>query len=104
MASGLTSASTDAQVQACYENNASYIELGLPLSVQAAKDFTTACRFILFRQANSMAKGSNSLAYDRTMIERQLQAAEKYVLTFSSLAADIPGPKVTRGDFRNMRT
>ncbi len=96
----VTSASTDAQVKAAFEDAASYRE---DASVAKALALITSGTILLLREASQMAKGSNSLGYDRTMIERAIREARDYVQNFSTSSADYPGPRVTRSDFRNCR-
>ncbi len=55
----LTSASTDAQVEAEYDDTASYAE---DLSVAKARRFVTACRILVRRYESSMTKGANEAA------------------------------------------
>lgn len=98
MASSLTSSSTDAQVEAAYDDNASYAE---DLSPTKAKAFVTAVRILLRRLASGMSKGSNSLNYDRGLLQKQLAEAQEWVLLYS--ADDRAGPRITRADFRSFR-
>lgn len=98
--STLTSTSTDAQVEAAYDDNASYAE---DLSESKCRAFVTACRFLIRRLADSMARGANSLHYDRGMIQKELERAQEWLLVHTTTSGDIPGPRVTRSDFRNCR-
>lgn len=76
----LTSASTLAQVQAEYENNADYDSVA---SATKAKAFVVACRYLLGRLPSSMdhASGSGRQAIQRNLevIQEQLKRAQAWV-------------------------
>ncbi len=96
----ITSASTDAQVEAAYDDNAGFRE---DQDVAKAKTFVTACRILLRRLANSMGKGGAVLSYNRELIQKQLEEATAYIAQYTTDSDDIPGPRVTRVDFRGTR-
>lgn len=74
--STLSSASTNAQVEAAYDDNASYAE---DASVTKAKAFITACRIILRRKSGRSGKSGAFVEFDRNLIRQELQAAQAYV-------------------------
>jgi hypothetical protein len=94
----LTSASTDVQVWAEYDNNASYVEDN---SVAKARAFITAVLILLRRTPSGMLKGSNSLNFNVEVLQRQLDEARRWLEGRDSDA--LPGPSVTRPDFRRFR-
>jgi hypothetical protein len=96
----LTSASTDAQVEAEYDDNADYDE---DVSPSKAKLFIIACRYLLRRLASSIAKGGSALGYDRRLIQQELEAAKAW-LCVNDTSSGSYGPRVTRPDFRNIRS
>ena len=59
--STISSASTDAEVQAAYDDNASYVEDN---SVDKAKAFITACRLLIRRIPTSIAVSGRSATRD----------------------------------------
>jgi hypothetical protein len=92
------STSSLTEVQAQYDDNASYFEDN---SIAKAKLFVTACRILLRRTASQMVKGSNQVNLNVPLIEKQLKDAEEWLLARDT--AFRPGPSVTRSDFRRFR-
>ena len=77
--STLSSASTLAQVQAAYDDNASYAEDN---SVAKCKAFITACRFLLRRVPKRAAHGGRSgeeIEFDPDVIQKEKEAAELWL-------------------------
>lgn len=74
--SSLTSASTDAQVWAAYDDAASYEEDG---SRAKALAFTTAARILLRRRPASATFGSRTFTFDERLIREELQAAQDWL-------------------------
>ena len=96
--STLTGSSTDAEVRASYDNNASYVEDN---STSKARAFITAVRILLQRTPSGMTKGSNALTFNVEVLQRQLKDAQEWLE-----ARDITyrvGPDATRPDFRRFR-
>lgn len=94
----VSSSSTLAQVQASYQDNASYAEDN---SVTKAKRFVTACRILIQRQPSNVVKGSNQVSLNLQLLHEELKAAQKWLE-----ARDVDsnaGPLVTRPDFRRFR-
>lgn len=75
----LNSASTDAQVEAAYDDNASYLETN---SRDMAAAFVTACRILLRRRAQSYSIAGRSVS--RESIETERDAATKYLQSRSN--------------------
>lgn len=72
----LTSASTDAQVEAEYDDTASYAE---DLSVAKARRFVTACRILVRRYESSMTKGANALSKRVDLLRDELKDAQAWL-------------------------
>jgi len=82
--STLSSSSTDAEVRAAYDDNASYEEDG---SLAKAKAFVTAVRFLLRRQPKRFAAGGRDgeeIELDPRVLQDQLCSAQSYVAANSS--------------------
>jgi hypothetical protein len=79
--STLTSASTDAQVRAAYDNNASYEEDG---SVAKAKAFITACRILVHRLPKRIQKSQDIVDLTVTEVQAELKAARQFVASSAS--------------------
>lgn len=72
----LSSTSTLAQIQAAYDDNASYAEDG---SVAKAKVFVTACRLLLRRTPSGVTHGAGSVSMDVNQIRQELEDARQYI-------------------------
>ncbi len=96
----LTSASTLAQVQAQYEDNADYDLVG---SAAKARDFIQACRFLLLRLPSSGSSGatSTSLAENLTRISEAMKRAEQWLT--ANVAASSNGGGVKHVSFEDFR-
>lgn len=93
--SSLTSTSTLAQVNAAYDDNASYAEDG---SVTKCRAFITACRFLLRRIPARISHGNrHSIDNDLAVIQRELSLAQQW------LAANQDAGMVTFADLGNFR-
>lgn len=86
-----------ATAEAAYFSNADYAEVR---SVSKARAFVTACRKLLLAPS-SMVKGSNSISSRIDLFRDELRDAQKWLERFSP--DDIPGPLVTKTDFRGFR-
>jgi len=71
----LSSASTDAEVWAAYDDNCSYDLNG---SVTECKAFIQACRILLRRMAQAVEQGDNRVQDDYAKIENQLNEAVEW--------------------------
>lgn len=87
---------TDAQVEAIYSTNINYIE---DKSNTECAAFISACLELLRRSPSNMAKGGNSLGYDRRMLQDQLERAKEWLAVHPRADFDRGGPAVTRVDF-----
>lgn len=94
----ITSLLTDAQVEAVYSTNCNYIE---DKDSDKCAAFISACLELIRRSASGMAKGANSLSYDRRMLQDQLEAARRWLEVHprGTNNYDRGGPSVTRVDF-----
>lgn len=92
-ASGLSSASTLAQIEACYDDNASYQEDG---SVSECRSFLTACRMLLRRySAEAQKAGSgNRLRMDENLrqLEQQISEAKAWLASATAAGNDVVYP------------
>jgi len=76
--SQLSSASTDAQVWAAYDDNASYAEDG---DTAKCLIFQTACRMLLRRTPKLAAlagRGGHEIQMDVALLREELKAAERW--------------------------
>lgn len=74
--STLTSASTDADVWAAYDDNASYEEDG---SRTKALAFLTACRFLIRRKPKRMFHNQRGSDFDEVAIREEMTAARAWL-------------------------
>jgi hypothetical protein len=72
--STLTSASTDAQVWAAYDDAASYEEDG---DAAKCKAFITACRFVLRRRPQTFGRGEQSGTFEA--VASELESARQWL-------------------------
>lgn len=91
--STLSSSSTLAEVQAAYDDNASYLEDD---SVVKAKAFVTAVRILLRRTPSRAEKGSNAQGWNHESLRKELEEARDWL-------EDENRPDVTYGDVRDLR-
>lgn len=82
----LSSTSTLAEIQAAYDNNASYHEDG---SAEKARTFITACRMLIGRLPKRVSKGGRSqgeeIELDPRLLADQIEEAKQF-LTEANLA------------------
>jgi hypothetical protein len=74
--SALSSTSTDAQVWAAYDDNASFEEDSAPAKAAA---FITACRILLRRRPVNMTVDGRTLAFDAQAITGELERARNWL-------------------------
>jgi hypothetical protein len=100
--STLTSASTLAQVNAAYDDNASYEE---DVSVAKAKAFITACRFLLRRVPKRAIQGGrgggNEVEIDPAVVADAMKRAQQWLST-QPVSAGGSGGAIYK-DFRDIR-
>ena len=94
----LSSASTDAQVQAQYDNNASYADDN---SLAKAKLFREAVCIMIGRWPATMTKGQNHLTMPIRQLQQQLEEVTKWI-NARDLNSRV-GPDRIYSDFRSMR-
>jgi hypothetical protein len=100
MASTLTSASSNAEIEAAYVDNASYQEDADPVKARA---FVTACRIILLIRPQRTARGNAvSLEYNLELIKEQLQEAQRW-LAANPAALGAGNPAIRHPDFTCFR-
>jgi hypothetical protein len=76
----LSAASSLAEVQAAYDDNASYAEDRSP---QKARAFVTACRILLRRLPRRASRGGragNEVELDPRILQEELLAAQRWLL------------------------
>ena len=99
--STLTSASTLAQVQASYDDNASYAEDN---SVGKCRAFLTACRILLRRTPRAAAAGAEQMQLTPDLIQKEMAAAQEWLGGHDTGSGSTAGgPRVTRVSFENSR-
>jgi len=100
--STLSSASTIAEVQAAYDDNASYEE---DASTAKCRAFVTACRFLLRRipkrAVHGGRGGGEEIETDPTQIAAELAKAQRWLAAHAGPSAG--GAGAIYGDFRDMR-
>jgi hypothetical protein len=88
----LSSTSTDAQVWAAFDDNASFEE---DHSTAKATSFVTACRILLRRRPISIATDGTQVQFDAAVIDRELQRARTWLQANSAATgpryADLSG-------------
>lgn len=84
--SSLSSVSTDAEVWASYDDNASYEE---DSSVTKARAFITACRILLRRQPKRVRGGNDNheIEFDPTRISKEMEEARQWISSNPSSTA-----------------
>jgi len=95
--STLSGTSTLAEVQAAYDDNASYAEDG---STAKASAFLTACRILLRRIPTEAGKGSNRVRTDENLrrIQAELHDAQAWLATHPDATDGVMHP-----DFSSFR-
>jgi hypothetical protein len=96
--SSLNGDSTDAQVWAAYDDNASYEEDG---SLTKAKAFITACRILLRRLPKRQKSGGAEIETDPTRLSKEMEEAKQWVASNPSSSA--AAGSVRFADFNGFR-
>lgn len=97
----LSSASTLAQVQAAYDDNASYEEAG---SVAMAREFVTACRILLRRTPQmTMHNGLNQMQINVTVIRDEMQRAQRWIDSQPASGGGVSGNRAIQHTLQNFR-
>jgi len=92
--STLSSSSTLAEVQAAYDDNASYAE---DESASKAAAFITACRILLRRVAKRAAhggRGANEVEHDPGLLRAEMREAIQYVASAGQRGPAIKHPSM----------
>lgn len=98
--SSLSSTSTLAEIEASYDDNASYAEDN---SASKAKAFVTACRMLLRRLPRSSGRGTSNVVLSPDLIQKEMADALEWLATHDTSDTAIDGPRVTRVDLRDTR-
>lgn len=97
--STLSSSSTDAEVWAAYDDNASYEE---DASITKARAFITACRIILRRNPKQTTRaGGLGLVLSPELIRADMQAAQTWLVVHDT--SDNPNPGAVQFGFAEFR-
>jgi hypothetical protein len=94
----LTSASTIAEIEAAYMDNAGYAEDRSPAMARA---FVTACRFLLLKRPTEAGSGTDRLVLSPEQIAGQIKSAEEWLAVNDVSDTSQTGPRVTRASFQN---
>jgi len=92
--STLSSASTLAQIQDSYDDNASYEEDG---SLSKAKAFSTAVRMLLRRIPEESRQGGDSIRFRPEVLRKELDEVQEWI------ARNARSSRVTRYDHSRFR-
>ena len=92
----ISSASSQADIEAAYLDNCGYAEDG---STTMAKAFVTACRAMQIRGITGISTGANRMQFEPGALETQIAKAERY-----ARAMDGPVGGVIHYDGRELRT
>ena len=99
--STLNSASTLAQIEASYADNASYAEDN---SVAKCRAFITACRLLVLKYPRSTGTPQAELTTAIDLVQKEKKAAEEWLEAHDTgPASTSSGPRVTRVSFENSR-
>lgn len=83
--STLTSSSTDAEVRAAFDDNASYAEDNSPAKARA---FETACMFILRREPQQAGRGGTAFILDKQSVREELARVRQWLLSRNEAAGN----------------
>lgn len=91
----IDSTSTLAQVEAAYDDNASYAQNNSP---DQCRQFITACRILLRRMPKAAGQRDSHLQTNTDLIEKAIGRAELW-LQSNDTGAGSNEPRITRVDF-----
>jgi hypothetical protein len=94
----LSSASTIAEIEAAYMDNAGYAE---DRSAAKARAFVTACRLLLLKRPTEAGSGTDRLVLSPDQISGQIRSAEDWLASNDTAANGPMGPRVTGASFQN---
>ncbi len=92
----LSSASTLAEIQAQYVDNADYASAG---STSKAALFAQACRILVLKLPVQSSKGRHSMQLNAAGVQAELKTAEKWLAQKNSAA----GGRIVHHSFENFR-
>jgi hypothetical protein len=98
--STLSSTSTDTEVWAAYDDNASYFEDG---SVAKAKAFSTAVRILLRRLPAESGTREGNVRFDLATLRKELEEARDWLIANDSTGAGRGAPVAVRAGFNSYR-
>lgn len=98
--STLNSASTDVQVWAAYDDNASYEEDG---SVAKCKSFITACTILIRRTPKRAGTRESDMETSIEEVRKALERAREWLAANDTAADSAGGGSVKRMSFRSFR-
>lgn len=99
--SSLTSSSTDAEVEASYDDNASYEE---DASVTKCRAFITAARILVRRYVESIRQGAHELERDVERLQGEITQARSWLAANPDAAGAVGGSSVIHPNFDGFRT
>lgn len=98
--STLSSSSTLAEVNAAYDDNASYAEDNSPAKARA---FITACRILLRRMTSVVEHAGQKVERDPAQIQEQLEEARQWLASHDTTSASSGAGAVRHYDFQDLR-
>lgn len=98
--SSISATSSLADVEAAYDNNASYAEDNDPAK---AKAFLTACRMLLRRYPRIIGSGQQHTQLNTDLIQSEIDTAQRWLEANDTATPRAGGPRVTRASFENFR-
>lgn len=98
--STINSQSTTAQVEAAYDDNASYAEDNSP---SKCRTFMTACRMLLRRYPRMMSTGQSHTHFNPDLMQKELADAQEWLEANDTEAPETSGPRITRASFEQFR-
>jgi hypothetical protein len=98
--SSLSSTSTDAEVYAAYDDNASYAE---DVSAAKARAFTTAVRILLRRLPAEAGTREGNVRFSPETLRKELEEARDWLIANGSAASGSGAPVAVRAGFNNYR-
>lgn len=98
--SSINSSSTIAEVEASYDDNASYAEDNSPAKCRA---FMTACRMLLRRYPRMTGTAQQHTHFNPDLLQKELETAQAWLEANDTQAPQASGPRITRVSFEQFR-
>ena len=98
--SAINSSLTDAQIQAAYEDNASYAEEN---SVAKCKLFLTAARILLIRLPEEFGTRHSTTKFRMDLIQKEIESARAWLAANDTSSTGTSGPSYVRVDLSRSR-